>query len=732
MIVIRLLVWILQACKIVQSAGVAVHLTLLARTGVPSGLQPFISQLKAGTFFPDAFYSCNTNKKWQQFSEWAHWPPFLILGSQLWQERYKNDPDCENAKKLKAFLVGVFVHQVTDVSWHSLMSGYKSHGLIKVLAGLEFDGDYQAAHNFIDSMGDFLMLGQILTDYSSESWAYYTDQDWDFPFEDDLLEIIHRSGVNDMHFWEINTCVRRGAAALASEVMTLLQRRKQVLELGYEVSPRARELMQEHWLGGEMNLVAMVNKCLPTFLSLFENNDLDSDEMATLIELCGSLPPAERTSHVEGLSLQIQHRDDGSLFVSPLTPLSLFGSDMAVGRFQKNLTSLAISAPLEENEGSVYVIPWGELTGLRLSVAEKPVTSTYGARVHAYTYEAVDYLVVSAPGENKVHFYEDGLERLSISDAKSWERHQLSVGSIGDIDNDGIPDLILSSSHYGLNETGILIIVDGRDTVQHLRDPEALELELHNLGTLILKAPISEAFQNYGSQVALSSAPSGDKLLYVAAQGLGVVFAYSQSTLHQNALPSYYIIEDTVVPFEIDVPLDLHVKKSLQHGMFGKEMKTMRFNDRGFVAVSCHLHNKIFIYEETAGALTFFATLVLDTSFDPKTVNAAIGFGTSIEYDDENEKLLISSPGLFEGTGAIWGISMFEIWQSVQRWKLTTILVTPAKHLISLNTGASGQGSPDFGKVIKMGPDGKLLVGAPRYGYGDFGHHQLSGGIVII
>ncbi|SCU96269.1 LAFA_0G05380g1_1 [Lachancea sp. 'fantastica'] len=732
MIIIRLLVWLLQACKIVQSAGVAAHLTLLARTSVPSGLQPYLSQLKAGTFFPDAFYSCNTNKKWQQFSEWAHWPPFLILGSKLWQERYKNDQDCDNSKRLKAFLMGVFVHQVTDVSWHSLVSGYKSHGLIKVLAGLEFDGDYQAAHNFIDSMGDFLILGQILTDYSTEQWAYYTDQDWEFPVEDDLLELIRRSGVNDMHLWEINTCVRRGAAALASEVITMAQRKNQVLELAYGISPRARELMQDHWLGGEMNLAAMINKCLPTFLSLFENEELSIDDMATLMELCGSLPSAKKLAPVEKMSLQTQHQSDGSLFVSPLMPLSLFGSDIAVGRFQKNATSLAISAPLEETEGSVYVIPWNELTGLNLNVAEKPLTSTYGARVHAYTHGSVDYLVVSAPGENSIYFYEDGLKKITLSDTRSWERHQLSVSLIGDIDDDGIPDLILTGPRYGLNETGVVMIVDGRETVDYLRDSKEHELELHDMGTLTLKAPLSEAFQNYGSQLALSTASSVNRLLYVAAQGLGVIFAYSLRTLHQNALPSYYIIDESVVPFEVDVPLDLHIRTSSQHGMFGKEMKTWRFEGKGFVAISCHLQNKLFIYEEIAGALTFHAVLVLDTSADPKTVKAAVGFGTSLEYDDKNDRLLVSSPGLFEGTGAIWGISMIEIWQSVKRWKLTTILVTPAKHLISLNNGVSGKGIPDYGKIIKMGPDGKLLVGAPRYGYGDFGDHQLSGGIYII
>ncbi|SCU99754.1 LAME_0G05270g1_1 [Lachancea meyersii CBS 8951] len=734
MIVIKLLIWLLQGCRIVQTAGVAVHLTLLARTGVPSGLQPYLAELKAGTFFPDAFYSCTTNQKWQEFSEWAHWPPFLILGAQIWRERYENNKNCENALKLKAFLLGVFVHQITDVSWHSLVSGYRSHGLVRALADLEFDGDYESAHNFIDSMGDFLMLGQIITDYAVDSWDYYTDQDWNFPTEHDLLELIRRSGVTDMHFWEVNTCVRRGAAALASEVISLVERRKPVLEIGYDVSPRARELIQDHWLGGEMNSIAMVNKCLPIFLSLFENNNEFSDaELETLIELCGSLPTARNAASAKSVSVQVHNQQDGTLFLSPLTSLSLFGSDIAIGKFRNNLTSLAISAPLEENEGTVYVIPWHELNGLETAAStEKPVSTAYGTRVHAYPFEGVDYLVVSAPGENSVHFYDNGQKILTLTDNKSWERHQLSVSLIQDIDGDNIPDLILGGPHYGLNETGVVLIVEGREVSRLLRDPEVHDMELHELSTLSLKAPLSATFQNFGSQIVVSSGHDKGALLYVTAQGLGVIFVYSLQSLRQNALPRYYITDDVVIRLEEDIPLDLSIRKSSIHGMFGKELETWRFENRGFIGVSCHLQNKVYLYKESFGRLRHYATLVLDTSMDPKTVNAAIEFGASIQYDDTENRIFISSPGIFEGTGAIWGIKMLEIQQSVEKWKLTTILVTPARHLVSLNKGTSGKGIPDFGKIIKMGPEGRLIVGAPRYGYGDFGHYQLSGSVVII
>ncbi|SCV03628.1 LANO_0G05292g1_1 [Lachancea nothofagi CBS 11611] len=732
MILLKRLIWLLQVCNIACGAGVGVHLTMLARTSIPWELKPYISEMKAGTFFPDAFYSCAANTDWQEFAEKTHWPPFLVLGAKLWRETYGTNQNCEDSLKLKGFLVGVFIHQVTDVSWHSLVQGYKSHGLIKALAGLEFDGDYQSAHDYIDSLGDLLMLGQIIRD-TTDNWSYYTAQDWEFPNKDDLLELAHRSGLDDLKFWEIKACVKRGSVALTSEVLSLLRRRKEVLGVAYNISPRARELMQDHWLGGEMNLVAMVNKCLPTFLSLFEKTSplMSETELENFIELCGNLPSTGEASESIEVTMFEKERNE-FLFVSPLTQLSLFGSDIAVGKFQNNEMSLAISAPLEDNEGSVYVIPWMKLVGYENLIAEKPVTSTYGSRVHKYTLGEIDYLAVSASGENTIHFYDNGHKVLSLVDKDSWERHQLMVSSVQDIDGDEVPDLILAGPHYGLNETGMVMIVDGRELSELLNDIERTEVDLQSLSTICLKAPLSKSFQQFGSQVKSSGVLNKSGMLFVGSQGLGVVFVYWLKSLHQNALPHYYIIDDNVIRQEEDVPLDLGIKKSSLHGMFGKEIHCWNIHGTGFVAISKHLQNTVYIYKEQDGFLEYYSTLVLDISTDARTVIETIGFGTSIDYDHNLNKLYISSPGFFDGDGAIWGIYMEEIQQSVEKWKIHKFLVTPSRHLLALNKGSGGKGISDFGKVIKVGPDGRIIVGVPRYGYGDFGKHQLAGGLTII
>lgn len=76
-----LLVLILQNWQ-VYGAGVNVHLIYLAR--VTSELdRKYEPWLKAGAFFPDAFYSCKPSKQWHDFAESTHWPQFLVNAVKL-------------------------------------------------------------------------------------------------------------------------------------------------------------------------------------------------------------------------------------------------------------------------------------------------------------------------------------------------------------------------------------------------------------------------------------------------------------------------------------------------------------------------------------------------------------------------------------------------------------------------------------------------------------------------
>lgn len=101
--------------------------------------------MRAGAFFPDAFYSCFNNS---EAAEAAHWPPFLAAGVVYWKNKYGNQNSLnesytQDQLALKAFLFGAFTHQVADVSWHSL--GMKQ-GLLSMLAADQFGGNINDAH----------------------------------------------------------------------------------------------------------------------------------------------------------------------------------------------------------------------------------------------------------------------------------------------------------------------------------------------------------------------------------------------------------------------------------------------------------------------------------------------------------------------------------------------------------------------------------------------------------
>lgn len=103
--------------------------------------------MRAGAFFPDAFYSCFNSS---EVAEAAHWPPFLAAAVSYWKDKYETNPNLDessmyNRLALKAFLFGAFTHQVADVSWHSLGM---QQGLLSMLAANEFDGNVSLAHGY--------------------------------------------------------------------------------------------------------------------------------------------------------------------------------------------------------------------------------------------------------------------------------------------------------------------------------------------------------------------------------------------------------------------------------------------------------------------------------------------------------------------------------------------------------------------------------------------------------
>lgn len=164
------------------------HLIILARarTYFPRDINGYDRYMRAGAFFPDAFYSCGSNNA---AAEAAHWPDFLATAVQHWKTKYghidwqhKNHDRkvIHKAMSLKAFIYGLFTHQVADVSWHSLGI---NQGLLDALAQIEFNRNIEKAHRsvhveraslnfpnikfrFLDTGGDLIMLDR----YGSSNW----------------------------------------------------------------------------------------------------------------------------------------------------------------------------------------------------------------------------------------------------------------------------------------------------------------------------------------------------------------------------------------------------------------------------------------------------------------------------------------------------------------------------------------------------------------------------------
>ncbi|QLQ78568.1 hypothetical protein HG537_0A08150 [Torulaspora globosa] len=724
-------IWILSLVIVYAvGAGVSTHLTYLARA-IPDEFRGYEPWLKAGAFFPDTLYSCKPSDKLAQFAERAHWPRFLISALELWQDRYgsvSRKRNCEDSLKFQAFLIGVFSHQIVDSSWHSLVDGYSSHGLLRVMAETEFDGDVEEAHNYLDVMGDFIVMSNVFNGIADSSWRYYTDTNWSLPNEQDVMELLRRNGVdqNDISYKELNVCLMRGLSASVSELYVVLNRRVEILNVAYGISPVAREFLEDCWQGGEFDIVAMLHACLPVYQSLFKPH-IDMELQEQRLQLCGNLPEVSRTLSEYNGNLDFQY-DNGVLTVSSRVPRSNFGTSIAVGRFgeDKKLYA-AISAPLEDSKGSVYLIALEN--GAKAKAVMKPFTSMRGLAVHTYRFNDKDFLVVSEPGSNRIHFYLARKRILTIHD-RTVDAFQLQLSCVADINGDFVPDLILSGASYGRNETGCAILVSGSSLISYLNSDQPAEVEISALTAVRLNGgPFKKPYQHFGAALTSSYSPSPTGFLYVTCQNFGMVLVYPLSGLHSDSLPMYVVIEKEITLFKTYNYDDVKILPSIVHGMFGKALLSWNYVGNSFIAISQHLFNNVFIYREINDKVEFF--LKLELQHDSSSYSSTIGFGSAIQYDDQHKLLYVSSPGSFDGKGAIWRVSMQEIINAVKIWKQDILYMNAVSHLYFVNPQTDPKGASNFGKTMQITPDSRIIIGVPQLNYGNLQSKQLTGAVII-
>ncbi|GME99512.1 unnamed protein product [Ambrosiozyma monospora] len=351
-----ILSFLLLLTATVQSAGVTVHLTIasLLHQYIPSDIQSgsHLSSYLAGAFFPDAYYNC---LGLSDEAEEAHWPPFLQAGVNYYRDEYTSK-GLENTE-LKSFLYGIFTHQVTDLSWHSLHS---KQGLLQMLQYLEFDGDNNMAHTFLDPAGDFIVLSKQLRNLSKEKLRLLTEfyhHDWSIP-SDDLIEIYHRLGYDTITHGNLDLCVMTGYSALQGEFTSSLITTPKVNYYLNE-SPMLDEVLLEYYYGGISEIVTTTRICVEQLDSWFDNGieDPPVDLCSLETRLDSKSTAFDLTSTLEKPELVLTTvRSAGigeGLYLTSSVANSHFGSSFKVGNFLSgNKPAIAIGAPYDDITGS--------------------------------------------------------------------------------------------------------------------------------------------------------------------------------------------------------------------------------------------------------------------------------------------------------------------------------------------------------------------------------------------
>lgn len=727
------LIFIIVVCfQYCKAAGVATHLSLLTRI-IDENNSEYSPWLKAGAFFPDSLYSCLPDKNWQQLAEFIHWPKFTMIALHYWREKYSSDGIeslSNDSMHLKWFIKGIFTHQILDSSWHSLVDNYQNDGLLKVISEVEFDGNINEAHNFLDTIGDFYTLHSWVREESvdSESWGFFTENDWSLPKEEDLLEIIKRTKIlkHPISYLNLKMCLQRGHSAIISEVLSIRYERKTVLKESIKRYPQVMELLHDYWMGGEWNNIAMIRNCVDHIENFFHlaNEGLELNEHN--IRLCGNLPTVLEIR--EGKKLTMSTSENGANIISPWNEFANFGSSMIVGDFMGDGEQyLAVSSPIEDNFGGLYMIPWSIASQINIkeTVIDKPFAKMFGSKVDKFSLGNLEYLIVSEPGTNILKFFLYGDLILSIKAPTNMFLKQMEIGAVADITGDGVPDLLLSIPYSGKQQEGDVYFIDGQLILFYILNGRKYQnVHLQALRPISLKGHLKlDKYAHFGNSIAVSVSDFDSKRVFISAPNTrSIIVLEYKSQLNEFMIRSI-IDEDTISLYDKNKMI---LKTSSRvTGMFGKVLYTWKYNGRNMIAVSQHLFNTVYIYEDLPLQILFLGKIMLQYSLDDAAYSN--GFATSIAYNPFDKHLYFTSPNSFGGSGAIFKVNC------------SYLLIEPFKeielsrdNLYFSNIINPGKGMSGFGKELVVSHDGRIVVGIPQLGYGNIYKQQLTGAIMVI
>lgn len=172
----------------------------------------------------------------------------------------------KHLESLIAFVFAAASHQTADVTWHAIRL---PTGFLAALAGVDFGGDWEAAHTNLDVGGDFLMaarLGRLPEE--SRQWIASS---WVVPV-DDLVAIYQRIG-RSVSRTLLRYCCMRGLAAMRSE----LALGGSLYETFAAKSPMMMDEIDGYYLGGIDEMSARTVNCWANLTRWFSGG-IDAEE----------------------------------------------------------------------------------------------------------------------------------------------------------------------------------------------------------------------------------------------------------------------------------------------------------------------------------------------------------------------------------------------------------------------------------------------------------------------
>ncbi|KAF2072152.1 hypothetical protein CYY_006528 [Polysphondylium violaceum] len=209
----------------------------------------------AGTAFPDFGYDCAglANE-----SEAAHWPPFLRAGTEYLLKTYPQPWNIDGIR-LAVFLIGITSHQIADIPWHSI--GGIQEGLIRAMAGQDFNGTYSTAHSNADEGGEFVLAYNYNLDWLADTWYV--------PIEDmkNIFHLMNYTRVDSFNLLRCNAMLYAGAMGVKMGGRFLYP------EIAKK-SPFLVDHYQDYFEGGLDDMAIWTSYCWPVLIGWMQGDPI--------------------------------------------------------------------------------------------------------------------------------------------------------------------------------------------------------------------------------------------------------------------------------------------------------------------------------------------------------------------------------------------------------------------------------------------------------------------------